>query len=304
MANRETKKGKILFIIAAAVFVAVIGICALITESQWDIIFRKAGLSEETSDCRMSVHFIDVGQGDCTLIKLESGENILIDSGKDIKADKVKRYLKKENIGSLDICFVTHPHNDHYGGIPDILSEYPAKMVVMPSIPEKLLPDDDEYKNFIAFVKKNSDAVFVQSGKGFKAGNAVFDILAPINMNKDLNAVSLVIKVSLGNASFIITGDCNADEEKDILEKYGENVLKCSVLKLGHHGSEDATGDDWLDALSPDAAVVSVGKNNSYSLPSADTLKRLDSRGIKYYRTDICGDIVFKVNDDRIDVIY
>ena len=305
MAKRISKKGNIIIIFTAIVVIAVFLISAFISESQWDKLFEKAGISGVTDSCGMSVHFIDVGQGDCTLIKLESGENILIDSGEDIKAEKVKSYLKKEKIDSFEYCFVTHPHTDHFGGMTDILSEVPAKTLVMPSIPAELLPDDDEYTDFKSFISKNiSNIIYTKAGEEFTAGDAKLEILGPLKDNKDLNAMSLVIKLTLGNSSFMICGDSTEDEERDITETYDPAFLRCSVLRVGHHGSEKSTCDEWLDTLAPDAAVISVGRNNDFSHPSSETLARLDNRGIRYYRTDICGDIVFKVQDDRIEVLY
>lgn len=305
MAKRISEKSNIGIIITAVLVIAVIAVCACMTESRWEILFKKAGLSEETDGCRMSVHFIDVGQGDCTVIKLESGESILIDSGEDIKSDKVKSYLKKEKIKGFDLCFLTHPHTDHYGAMADILADFPADKLIMPEIPEKLIPKEDEYREFISFVSRNvENVVLTGAGESFIAGGVLFEILAPLKNGEDLNSMSLVIKITSGSASFLITGDCTAEEENDILGGFDKSCLHCSVLKIGHHGSGNSTGSEWLDAVDPDAAVISVGRNNKYSHPDVRTLKKLDERKIKYYRTDICSDIVFKVNDDGIDVIY
>ena len=305
MAAGKIKKGKIKYIIIPALIIAVIIVSACLSDAQWESIYRKAGLLSETDGCVMSVHFIDVGQGDCTVIKLEGGQSIIIDSGEAVHAPYIKRYLKSENIRRFDLCVVTHPHSDHYGGMAQILEDYPADKTILPKIPSKLLPDDNYYLDFISACNKYSDEVdFASAGQKIKIGGAEITVLGPVGSYDDLNDMSIVLKVSVGDASFIITGDCSKDEEKDIISRFGEQEIKCSVLRLAHHGSDDSTGDEWLNAADPDAAVISVGKNNRYSHPSASTLAKLDSKGIRYYRTDICGDIIMKVTDDNIEIIY
>lgn len=300
--RKRTRKRNVKIIVAAAVVVIAAAISAFIPENIWNEIFIKTGLREpQYVSAPVSVHFIDVGQGDCALITTDRGENVLVDSGEEIKADIVIQYLKNLSVEKLDYCIVSHPHSDHYGGMLKILKEIPAENAVMPVLGAKNTPEDSYYSKFVSYINKNCKTVkYLKAGDSFSLEKVKFDVFAPAEQRTELNEMSLVIKASYGNASVMLAGDCSADEENDILRMYGAKSLKCNILKVGHHGGAEASSDGWLDTLKPDVCVVSAGKYNSYGLPSAETLERFEKRNIKYYRTDICGTVVFDCNDKEI----
>lgn len=299
MVKTGKAKGKI---IIAAVIVAAALISALIPQSVWNGIFVKTGLrNREFISSEMTVHFVDIGQGDCTVITTDRGETVLIDSGEEIKAQSVIEYLKKISVEKIDYCIVTHPHFDHYGGMLKILRAVPAKRLIMPYLEKNIIPDDGYYDKLVSFAKSECKNIsFVKSDCKIKLKNAELQITVPITQRTDLNNMSLLVKAVCGKASFLITGDCSADEEKELLKTHDAADFKCNILKAGHHGSATASSDEWLNTVSPDVCVISTGRYNSYNLPSVDFLETLEKCDIQYYRTDICGTLVFDCAENEI----
>ena len=297
MAKAKKSKGKI---IIAAVIVAAALISALIPQSVWNGIFIKTGLKNpEFVSSPMTVHFVDVGQGDCAVITTDRGETVLIDSGEEIKAQSVIDYLEKISVKKIDYCIVTHPHSDHYGGMLKILRAVPAKRVVMPYLEKNIIPDDGYYDKLVSFAKSECKSIsFVKSDCKINLKNAELQITVPITQRTDLNNMSLVVKAVCGKVSFLITGDCSAEEERELLKAHDAADFRCNILKAGHHGSSTASSDEWLNAASPDVCVISAGRYNSYNLPSTDFLETLEKRDIQYYRTDICGTLVFDCEEN------
>ncbi len=296
--NIKNKK----ILIAAVVLAAIVAISALISESVWNSIFVKAGLAPKPYvSAPMTVHFVDVGQGDCTLITTDKGETILIDSGEEIKAQNVINYLKNLSVNELDYCIVTHPHSDHYGGMLKIINEVPAKRVIMPKLSGESTPTDSYYKSFVSYAKNNCKGLyFVSSYQKINLSEAELELYPPVSQDDELNEMSLVVKASYKDGSFLITGDCSESEEKELMRKYSADEFNANVLKAGHHGSKTSSSDEWLDAVKPDICVITAGKYNSYDLPHEDTIEKLEKRKIKILRTDICGNIVFDCDEETI----
>lgn len=300
---KETLKNKKVMI-AAVVLIAIAAVSAFIPENIWNNIFIKAGLTmSKYNSAPLSAHFVDVGQGDCIIFTTDCGETILVDSGEEIKSETVIKYLKNLSVSEIDYCIVTHPHSDHYGGMLEIIKKYKTKNVYMPKINKENLPDDDYYKEFITYVKDNCNSLtFAGEGDDIKLSKVDIHFLAPISQTDDLNNMSLVFKISCGNASFLMAGDCSEYEEKDLLEKYSKDELKSNVLKIGHHGSKTATSEEWLSAVDPDICVITSGKYNSYNFPAYETTEKLEDNDITYFRTDICGNLVFDCDEKGISV--
>lgn len=303
---RRRRKSKSSFLITAAVLIITVAvISALIPDSVWNNIFIKTGLRPpEYQSAPMSVHFVDVGQGDCTVITTDNGETVLIDSGEDIKSDNVINYLSTLSVKKIDYCIVTHPHSDHYGGMKKILSEYPASCFIMPELSKEIVPDDGYYDSLVSFVGSRCENVYyLKENSTFKLNNINLEVFCPVSETSELNNMSLVVRALYNNSAFLIAGDCSEEEEKALLRKYPES-FRSDVLKVGHHGSGSATSDGWLDAVSPQMAVISAGKYNSYGHPADETIEKLEQRNIRLYRTDICGTVVFDCNGDGITVNY
>lgn len=238
---------------------------------------------------KLTISFIDVGQGDSILVQAPSGKTMLVDAGVLEMGSRVVSYIKSKSIKKIDILVATHPHNDHIGGMPDVINSFSIGQIYMPKAStntysfEKLLT---AIKRKGLTVKTAKAGVVLDLGSGITA-----KMLAPNSTHyEDLNNYSAVIKITYGKTSFLLTGDAETQSEQEML-KAGYD-LKADVLKIGHHGSAYSTSLAFLKAVSPKYAVISVGKNNDYGHPAQVTINRLKYYRIPMYRTDECGTIV------------
>lgn len=238
-------------------------------------------------DGEAEVHFINVGQGDAALILTDSA-SVLIDTGTTESGKKVASYIKTRT-DSLDYMILSHPHEDHIGGADDIFENVTVKNVVMP----------DHTANSTSFDRllngiESSGAEVIPAVKGltFSAGDLHFEILSPTEGKdyEETNDVSAVVRVTYGKTSFLFTGDAEAIIEKELVS--GHHLSHCDVLKVGHHGSSTSSTEDFLRAISPDIAVISCSKDNSYGHPHREVIKRLNDIGSQILRTDTDGTIV------------
>lgn len=290
--SRKRKNTKLVSYLIIAVILLV---SALITNFVFDDdIFDSAGLRGQTvTDGKMMVEFIDVGQGDCTLIT-DSEAVILIDGGEVGEAQTVINYLKNKNITTIDCCIATHPHSDHIGSLAKVFEEFEVVDVIMPEIPEKIIPTTATYEKFLTSLSENvKNVIPADCGETYSYGQMTLEILGPVNAYDDLNDMSVVSRVSFGETSVVLTGDAETPSEEDMLSL--RNVdYSADILKVGHHGSRTSTSEDWLYAVNPKYAVISCGLNNDYGHPHKQLVNRLDKFDVEYYRTDLLGDIVFE----------
>lgn len=284
------KKGlRILFSVILAVIVAAV---AMITEKE---------NVEPVADGEMFVDFVDVGQGDCTLIRTADAV-ILVDAGEVGTADTVVSYLKEKGIKNIDCCIATHPHSDHIGALYRIFEEFSVDTVLLPDIPDELIPTTSTYEKFLDGLENVKNIIPAGAGDNFDFGSLNLDILGPVKEYDDLNQMSLVSKVSFGNTSVMLTGDAETPAETDMLKK--RNVdYSADILKVGHHGSKTSTSEKWLKAVHPQFAVVSCGLDNDYGHPHKNIVNRLEDFGVEYYRTDLEGHILFKSDGNEVTLI-
>ncbi|MCM1064034.1 MAG: MBL fold metallo-hydrolase [Eubacterium sp.] len=234
----------------------------------------------------LQVHFIDVGQGDSTLIICEN-ESMLIDAGNNEKGTFIQLYLQKQGIDHLTYVIGTHPDADHIGGLDVILTKFDCGTVIMPEVASDTASCRDvmaamDYRNY-----KNT---LPQVGDVYVLGDAEFTVIAPNGDYSDDNNCSVGIKLVHGNNSFLFTGDAGAEAEADILQNGIE--IKADVLHAGHHGSSTSSSQDFVSGVSPSYAVISCGKDNPYGHPHEQTLKTLQENGVQIFRTDEQGSIV------------
>ena len=237
----------------------------------------------------LEVHFIDVGQADCVLVELPNGDNILVDGGNHADADIILDYLAAEKVTSLDYVVVTHPHEDHIGGLDEVIQALPVGMVILP----RQTLDTDAYVHLMAAIQtKGLEPEYaVAPWELIKDGALDVDVLGPTEDSySNVNDCSVVLKVSIGSMDFLLMGDAEASGEADLLAT-GANV-GAEILKVGHHGSSTSTTARLLAAADPEYAVISVGAGNSYGHPAASTLAALAAAGVMVYRTDLNGTIV------------
>jgi len=245
----------------------------------------------------LKVHFIDVGQADAILVQA-GGSNMLIDAGNNDDAGLVEKYLRDQGVQKLDVVMGTHPHEDHIGGLDDVIKDFSIGKVYLP----KVNHSTKTYKDvLLALKEKQIKATPAAGGQSFSLGDAKVEILAPNSESyEELNNYSIVCKVTYGHSAFLLTGDAEVLSEQEMLKK--NYNLKADVLKVGHHGSHSSTGKDFLKAVSPAMAVISVGKDNDYGHPHRETLQKLAAQGIKVYRTDQVGTIKMVSDGKEIKV--
>ncbi len=250
-----------------------------------------------------SVHFIDVGQGDCTLVVCD-GKYLLVDAGENGHETEIINYLRSMKVEKLDYIIATHQHSDHIGGIPEVLEEFEADNIIMPRLTKEQTPTNSTYKAFLTALQ-NSDAKIISAKPGLKysLNDAEFEILGPVtNDCEDINSMSAVTKITYGETSFLITGDAEKDEELEIIDNGSD--LDCDVLRVGHHGSSTSSSKEFLEAVTPEICVISCGINNDYGHPHDKVMNRLDNYTDEIYRTDICGSIVMKSDGENIEISY
>lgn len=252
---------------------------------------------ESPSD--LTVSFLDVGQGDAILINTSKHQQILIDGG---PGKAVLRELSKEMPfydRSIDAVIATHPDSDHIGGLPDVLSNYTVELVMEPGVES----DSSIYKEFENIIKeKNIKKILARKGMKFELSDGAYLlILFPDRdvLGMDTNDASIVAKLVYGNTSFLFTGDSPKKIEDYLISTDSED-LDSDVLKVGHHGSKTSNSQEYVAAVSPDYAVISVGKDNKYGHPNQEALDIFNNFGAKILRTDLLGTIDMSSNGDEV----
>ncbi|MCX6338606.1 MAG: MBL fold metallo-hydrolase [Candidatus Aureabacteria bacterium] len=273
-----------------------------------------SGIQAEKSP--LTVYFLDVGQGDSTVISSPAGKVAIIDGGMGgdqyKKKDKAKTviipFLKSKGIKKLDAVIMTHADIDHIGGFVYLLentkagSEYPLE------INEFFDPGQPHttylYQDLLKSVKKRPEVKYriakrgdlIDLGEGVRA-----EMVAPDHIYEDPNNSSIVLKLTYGKISLLLTGDAEAESEKAMVKKYGD-ALKSTVLKAGHHGSANSSNDDFLKRVKPEVVVISVGEKNKFKLPFKEAMQRLEATGAKIYRTDYQGMITISTDGETYKV--
>lgn len=249
-------------------------------------------------DAKLVVHFIDVGQGDSTLLESD-GEFVLIDAGETEYGDRVVDYIESRGCSKLKYIIATHPDSDHIGGLKTVIESVDAENFITSETNKStstwlnvLKAVDDYDLNYI-------DA---KAGETYSFGEASFTVLAPLGESyENYNNYSVVVKAVCGDISFLLTGDAETESEDQMLSA-GED-LSADVLKCGHHGSSTSTSDDFLTAVHPAFAIISCGKDNDYGHPHRETVSKLNNRGIAYYRTDTAGTIVAATDGRELSIL-
>jgi competence protein ComEC len=250
----------------------------------------------------LEVYFLDVGQGDSQFIETPDNRQIIIDGG---PGDAVLGELGKIMSFSdrkIDIVVLSHPETDHMQGLVAVLKKYKADYILQAGV-ERDFEGFYEWQDVLATQQKQGAKIInVKAGDVVYVGAVVLKILAPfedlsgVNMEKSSNEACLVAKLSYGTSSFLFTGDIGFETEAQI-----GKAADCDVLKVGHHGSKYSTSESFLAAISPQIAVIEVGKN-SYGHPTAEILQRLAKFGIQTLRTDKSGTIKIVSNGDALQI--
>ncbi len=255
----------------------------------------SVGEKSEIGVTDLQVHYIDVGQADCILIRVptEDGtKNMLVDAGTSdgYKQQVILDYLDNLKVTTLDYMIVTHPHADHNAAALKILKTYSVNNLILPEC-------ETEQKTWLNMLEwldeQNKEYIPSKVGDTYQIGDASFEILGPATYDvKDPNDYSVVIRLDYGENSFLFTGDAEEASEEAMMKASDPSKFKCDVLKVGHHGSDSSTSEAFLAAADPSLAIIMCGEGNEYGHPKPEILERLEKANVKVLRTDLEGSII------------
>lgn len=305
-AGLPSKKRVYLILLAVLlVFSLVIEIGSRIPGSgipDWDTLFAGSGFrgASTTPDGQLEVHFIDVGNADCMLVR-QGSSAMLIDAGEKGDADTILNYLHQQGVERLNLVIATHPHADHIGSMARVIQAFPIDTFLLAYMPKSATPTSAVYLSMLqALDEKQVSVRQAQPGNTLELGEAQVEILAPLEQTSDPNNMSVVTRVTFGQRRFLFMGDAETPVEQALLERGTE--LKADVLKAGHHGSKTATSAAFLRQVAPTYAVLTCGEGNSYGHPHKETLQLLEKFKVHIYRSDIHGHIVFITDGKELSV--
>ena len=257
--------------------------------------------SRKADDYPLSVHFLDVGQGDCIFIACE-GRYAMIDTGDYSLHSKAVQYLERYGIDRLDLLIVTHTDSDHIGDFQSLSDHVRIDNVVLS--PYDVVGEElsDTQKLFYDKLREEKLPVLDPTNREFPLGSATLRVLSPAKAYRTKNNNSLVIRLEYGQVSYLFTGDIGQQVEKELLD--ADIDLSADVLKIAHHGSRYATSQAFYDAVSPTYAVLSVSAENDYQLPHREVMDRIRASRTTLLRTDKNGDIIIATDGTRIQYYY
>lgn len=253
----------------------------------------KRVINEDSSSGYLKVYYLDVGQADSILIDCNQ-KYMLIDAGNNEDGKLLVDYFNSLGIKKFDYVIASHPHEDHIGGMDDIINNFSIDNFYMPDV----ITTTKTYEDLLDALENVQLSVYTPNAKDtFLLDNSSVQILYVGNDEGNLNDASIVLKLTFGKEKFLFMGDASEKVEKEILNK----DLESDVLKVGHHGSQYSTSLKFLEKVSPKYAIISVGKDNSYNHPHDIVLNRLSKIGSRVYRTDIDGTIVITSDGNSLN---
>lgn len=245
-------------------------------------------------DGNLSVEYIDVGQADCILIS-NNNQYMLIDAGNNEDGEKLVTYFNSLGITKFDYVVGTHAHEDHIGGIDDIIDNFDIETFYMPDVVTTTKTFEDV---IVSLENKQLAFSTPKIGSTFNLDDAEVRVLYVGEDESDLNDTSIILKMTHGSNDFLFMADASTKVEKEILN----NNIDAEVLKVGHHGSQYSSSLNFLKKVNPKLAIIPTETGNIYGHPRKEILDRLDDLNIKVYRTDLDGTIVVSSDGEKLDV--
>ena len=307
-ANKKKLKAKIIaFIIVAVVLFAVSVVSWFVPMEAWKYYVSLPHIPKRV-DGSLRIHYIDVGQGDATLVEFPDGKTLLIDGGDDLESHKTTliRYMNALKVDSLDYLVVTHADADHVGGLDAVIRHKDIKTVLLP----EQMEESAQYNEVLTALSKKTCEIQKVRRTCLENGAYTLSILYPCasveTEVKDDNECSAVVWLEYQGVGALFMGDAPdsvedvlVDEDKHgLLREFTPTLRGTEILKVAHHGADSSTGEAFVEYLQPKTAVVSCGKNNAYGHPGEKTLQTLTDREITVYRTDEQGHIVITIEKD------
>ena len=300
-------RDKIVLILTAVAMV--IGFVISIGENwglpiSWDDIYSWFGmnsdplpLSEMDANAN-AIHFIDIGQGDASLLQSD-GEYCLVDAGLPDSKEALFSYLDKLGVTKIKLLVMSHPHADHIGSMAQIIDHYEIEQILLPDFSKAPLPNTATFNRVMDAIEKNNiPTVTAKEGQSFAIGKGTLEVLADGIKSDSLNDLSQVLYYKAGNLTAVLSGDAEKMAEKDALKR--GTVHSAKVFKAGHHGSNTSNTKDFLAAVNPDYVVISCGEGNRYNHPHKEPLQRFNDIGAQVFRTDLNGDVVILEQDGSL----
>ena len=263
-----------------------------------EVITGFINVEEENLDGEViKIYFLDVGQADCILLT-SNGEAMLIDAGNNKDGKYVVNCIKELGISKINYLIGTHPHEDHIGGLDYVIREFDIDNIYMP----KVKTNTTNFEEVLDEVA-NKDLKITTPNRGdtFSVGNINCEVMqvgvgTVEEQQENLNLSSIIIRATYGEQSYLFTGDA------EITNEIARNWPQTDVLKVGHHGSNSSTSEDFLNQLMPEIAIIQVGKGNDYGHPQKTILDRLSKMNIEIFRTDLNGTVVI-TSDGKVNSV-
>lgn len=248
----------------------------------------------------LSIHMIDVGQGDSILVQTPTNKNILIDGGDEDSENIIISYLRQKRIKTIDIIIATHPDSDHIGSLDNIIKKFNVNSIYMP----EQSTDSEAYQNLInSCTDKNLSIQHLYKNDVLNIDNNInIYVLSPSYIQEESNLNSIVFKLTFNDNSFLFMGDAEEENEKEILHSFKLNNI--NFIKIGHHGSNSSSSLEFIKKISPDIAAISCGYKNQYGHPHREVINNLKQNHVSIYRTDRIEDIVFYSDGEIIFTKY